>query len=367
MLSDIYSGMQLLLLAKKGLFIALSIVGIGMIIAIHEFGHFIFGKLFKVNIPSFSIGFGPKIFSRYMGQTQFSLSLIPVGGYVEAETGSYDNPTPGTIAYLPYWKKLVIIGGGIIFNLIFSYLVFTVLLIQGLPQNPFMPSSKGFFIASLQKDSAADRAHLCKHDRILQIDGQVIDNKLPVLLEYIQAHPNTPVTLTIQRENNVLEVPVTLGSKPDGKTEIGALGVEFNFEKSEPVPFFESIYKGFDLTLTIFKNIFSSFTKSIQNKDLKRFVSPLMVIKISADSASQGMEFFFFLLAYISIGLAVLNIIPLPILDGGQALTSTIEAIIRRPIGERLLNYIHLGCWILMLGLYVLLTYQDILRIFWQQ
>ena len=364
MLSDVWSGAQVVLLAQKGVFIMLGVIGIGLIIAIHECGHFIFGKLFKVNIPSFSIGFGPKIFSHAIGNTQFSVSLIPIGGYVEAESGSYDNPAPGTIAALPYWKKLTIIGGGIAFNIIFSYLSFSFLFFQGLPQNPFIPSKKNFFIESIEKNYDADEAFLCKNDIIVRIDNQPINNKLPVLLDYIHKHPHATVLLTINRAENTIDVPVTLKSRQDGDHEIGILGVQFNFEKSDPLPLFESLQEGFSLTVQLFKNSLSAFTNSVKNKETKRFAGPLMMIKLSAQSASQGLQFFLFLLAYISIGIAVLNIIPLPIFDGGQALMYTIEAIIRRPIGEKLLNYIHLTCWVLMLALFLLLTYQDLLRMF---
>ena len=364
MLSDVWSGTQIVLLAQKSLFVALGVIGIGLIIAIHECGHFIFGKLFKVNIPSFSIGFGPKIFSRSIGSTQFSLSLIPIGGYVEAESGTYGNPTPGTIAFLAYWKKLVIIAGGIAFNIIFSYLTFSFLFFQGLPQNPLVPSKKNFFIESIEKESAAAEASLCKNDMILRIDNQIIDNKLPVLLDYIQKHPHTTVLLTVKRDDSIIEVPVTLKSRVEGKEEVGILGVQFNFEKADPLPLLQALHEGFLLTVQLFKNSLLAFTKSVRNKETKRFAGPLMMIKLSAQSASQGLNLFLFLLAYISIGIAVLNIIPLPIFDGGQALTYTIEAITRRPISEKILNYIHLGCWILMLALFLLLTYQDLLKMF---
>ena len=100
------------------------IIGIGFVIAFHEFGHFIFGKLFGVSIPEFSIGFGPRLISKKIGDILFSLSLIPVGGYVAAETGDPINPKPNTIEAKPYWQKMTIIGGGILFNLIFAYAVF---------------------------------------------------------------------------------------------------------------------------------------------------------------------------------------------------------------------------------------------------
>lgn len=364
MLSDVWSGTQLLLLAQKSIFMILGIIGIGLIIAIHECGHFIFGKLFNINIPSFSIGFGPRIFSHSIGSTQFSISLIPIGGYVEAESGSYDNPTPGTIASLPYWKKLAIIGGGIAFNIIFSYIILSILFFQGLPQNPLVPSKKNFFIESIEKNSAAEHASLCKNDIIIKIDHQAIDNKLPVLLDYIMKHPHTTVLLTVNRQNTIIEVPVTLKSRQEGSQEIGVLGVQFNFEQADPLPLLEALQEGFTLTIQLLKNSLTAFTKSVRNKETKQFAGPLMMIKLSAQSASQGLSFFLFLLAYISIGIAVLNIIPLPIFDGGQALTHTIEAIIRRPIPEKVLNYIHLGCWILMLALFVVLTYQDILKMF---
>lgn len=102
--------------------IAAGIVGVGFVIAFHEFGHFLFGKLFGVNIPAFSIGFGPRIISKKIGTTTFSLSAIPIGGYVEAEAGTYGDTKPGSIAALAYWKKMAIIVGGILLTLFFHTL-----------------------------------------------------------------------------------------------------------------------------------------------------------------------------------------------------------------------------------------------------
>lgn len=364
MLSDIWSAASAGILLQKILTMSLGLIGIGLIIAIHECGHFIFAKLFKVNVPSFSIGFGPKIFSKSLGTTQFSLSLIPVGGYVEAESGRYDNPTPGSIAALPYWKKLTIIAGGILFNLIFSYLIFSFLFFKGLPQNPFIASTKPFFVASTEINSPAAQAGIQPNDVIISIDNKPLDNNLPTLLDYIQKHPKTQVSVTIQRNGSLHTLPVLLGSRHEGNKEIGTIGVQFSFAKSNPLPLLKSFKESWLLTTQIFTNSFKAFTRSIRKKETKQFAGPLMIIKVAGQSAAEGLNFFLFLLAYISIGIAVMNIIPLPIFDGGQALTYTLESLFRRAIPDRILNYIHLSSWLLMVGLFILLTYQDLLNFF---
>lgn len=362
MLSNLFSSAYLYSLIAHAPSIILGVLGIGFIIAIHECGHFIFGKLFNVNIPSFSIGFGPKILSSKIGETDFSISLIPIGGYVEAESGNYENPTPRSIAALPYWKKFIIMIGGICVNIAFSYIVFTILFFKGFPQNSLIPSSKEFFIESISPDSAAYKAGLQAQDIIVSIDNKPINNNLGTLLEYIHTHPNVSTSITVKRNNDLHTFDITLGQTEHKKNNIGMLGATFAFGSSDPLPFFASLQQAALLIKTITFYTFLGFKNSIKRKETKGFAGPLMMIKVAAQSASQGFELFIFLLAYISIGIAILNALPLPILDGGQIVTTTIESLTRRAISEKVLNIIHLACWVFMMGLFLLFTYQDILR-----
>lgn len=335
------------------------ISGIGFVIAFHEFGHFLFGKLFGVHIPNFSIGFGPKLLSTKIGSTTFSLSAIPLGGYVEAESGTYGKKETGTIAALAYWQKLAIIVGGIFFNLIFAYTVFVALSITGIPGNPFFVGTGTHLVQKIEQNSAAQKAGIQIGDKIIKINNIVTEKKIGTLLETLREYPNQTVQLTVQRNNSEIIIPATLEAKTIKGKEVGSLGVHFGFESTPAVGFMQALYQAWDLTISIVKNTIEGFSRVFKKRSTDGLAGPLMMISLTAQTAGHSVGLFFLLLAVVSISLAVLNIIPLPILDGGQAVTYTIEALLRRPIKDKTLEIVHMTCWVLMLGLFLYLTFKD--------
>lgn len=348
--------------AIKNLFpIALGIIGVGFVIAFHEFGHFLLGKLFKVNIPSFSIGFGPKLFSKKIGTTVFSVSAIPIGGYVEAEVGDYAHPKPGSIAAISYWKKMAIIVGGIAFNFIFAYCVFVGLSIIGIPGNRFSTGHSNHIIQKVEKGSAADKAGIKPGEKIIELNGTDTRQEFKTLLELLQKLPQQPATITLEKDGSQRTVEVILGSITVRGKERGSLGVHFGSEPTPPVPFLQALKQGFAITMSISKNTVLGFMRAFSRCSADGLAGPLMMISFSAQTAGHSASLFFLFLAFISISLGVLNLIPLPILDGGQALTYTIEALLQRPIRDKTLEYIHYTCWILMLILFAFLTFKDII------
>ncbi len=341
--------------------LAMGIMGIGFVIAFHEFGHFLFGKLFGVSIPSFSIGFGPRIFTKKIGSTEFSVSLIPIGGYVEAETGDYANPQPGTIAAIPYWQKMTIIAGGIFFNLIFAYCALVGLAATGLPANVLSGNTSPHTIKAVENESAAQKAGLHEGDKIIAFNETSVSNDLSALLTLLRQSPNTLVNLTIERAGQQEIIPTLLGERTVGDKKMGMLGTEFSFE---PIPFSQALVQGFKITGDLIKNTFMSFGRMFSERSTEGLAGPVMMIAFSSEAAGKSLTSFFMLLALISISLAVINTFPLPILDGGQALTYTLEALLRRPLPEKTLEYIHYASWLLMIALFLLLTFKDLFSLF---
>ncbi len=357
---------ELLLAILKNIpFIAIGVFSIGFIIAFHEFGHFIFARLFGVSVPSFSIGFGPKLFKKTIKNTEFSLSLIPIGGYVEAETGDSYNPAPDTINAKSYLQKMCIIIGGIFFNLIFSYIIFFGVSIHGISENNFFPESGSFQLHTIVEDSAAQKAGLLPHDHILKFNTIDVSHNLKDFLKEISENPDQTVNLTISRNEETLVLPVTLDHKESNSKIIGSLGIsKFCFESIAGVSWHEAFIKAFSLTWTTLTNTLAAFGGALKERSTETLSGPLMMISVVSNSIKTNPIFFLLLLAFISIGLAVLNMFPLPILDGGQALTYTIEALIRRPLPEKLKEYIHIGCWFLMMGLFIYLTFKDVIKLY---
>ncbi len=364
-----------LLLFQNLYFIFIGLFGLGFLIGFHELGHFIFCKLFNIHTPSFSIGFGKKIISRKIGETEFSLSAIPLGGYVEiagsAEIGQGEQKDAQTrdersFALKPYYQKLLVMSGGIIFNLLFSYTVLILLFMAGMPKSKFLyPKNAIPVIQEIIENSSAYKFGLKTGDTILAINGKEFSGNVIQLMKHIKTLANQKATILIERDNTKQEIELIIDEQqsPFDQTTVGSLGVIFEMTELPGYSFLESIKQGIQLTNAYIYQTFYSFASIFRKKDVSQLSGPLMIISLTVSGAAHGIKIFLILLAIISISLAVLNLLPLPILDGGQILFYTIEAIIRRPLPTRIKEYIHIGSWIGILLLMLYVSVNDIARI----
>lgn len=362
------------LIGQNIFLIPIGVFGIGFLIGFHELGHFLFCKLFGIRTPSFSIGFGPKIASKKIGDTEFSISLIPLGGYVEiagsAEVGQGDqkealSTDKDSFAIKPYYQKLAVMFGGILFNTIFAYAALILLFMVGIPKSPLLyPINAIPVVQEVTDQSPAQTAGIQKGDRILAINDEPISTAENII-SIVQKSADLPLALTVKKENEAQpqQIKVTIGSRTIGSTTIGTLGVIFEQQSQAPISFFQAISHGVELTNRyIYKTIGGFFTLFAQ-RNIDQMAGPLMIIQMAIKGAAEGFQTLLLLLAIISINLAALNVIPLPILDGGQILFCTIEAIFRRPLPLKVKEYIHIASWLAILALIIYLSINDLMRI----
>lgn len=352
-------------LAHTATITAAGIIGIGFIIGFHEFGHFIFCKIFKVQTPRFSIGFGPKLISKKIGETEFTLSAIPLGGYVEMATTSPAGPNDPTLfAQKPYYQKLFIISGGIAFNMLFAYIVFCLIFLTGMPKSPFLyPYNSKPIISSIDKGSPAEKAGLRVGDQIITINEQKLGDSAETLYKVIKSLANQKAALSITRNGQKKKINITLGTRKELGRDIVYLGAMFELTSKPALPFFAAIAYGIKRTNAYLALTIRAYQNLLVKRDTRNIGGPIMIISETIKGAAQGLKIFLLFLAIISINLAVLNLIPLPILDGGQALLFTIEAAIRRQLPERTKELIFIACWIGMITLFIYLSAKDIWRI----
>ncbi len=353
-------------LAHNFAFAVVALAGLGFLLGFHELGHFLFCKLFHIRTPSFSIGFGPRLLSKKIGETEFALSAIPLGGYVEiagsAEMGQGEQKEAHakdthSFAIKPYWQKLLVMLGGILFNLIFAYFALILLHLIGIPKT--VP-----IIRTVQPESPAAQYNLAPGDKIIAINNQNINNDLPKALELIAPLANQETTITVERGGQEVVLPIKLGTKKDatGK-EVGSLGVTFEMAKTPGESLSGAITKGIALTNSYILGTIRGFKNIFFKGEVSGVQGPVAIISLIMEGISQSFGVFLLLLALISVNLAIFNLIPLPILDGGQILYYTIEAIIGRPIPNKIREYIHIGSWLLVLALILYLSAQDIYRL----
>lgn len=362
-------------IAAKLFPIALSLIGLGLLITIHEFGHFFFCKLFGVHTPTFSIGFGPELIHKKIGQTNFRIAAIPLGGYVEiaglAEVGQGEQKHAQEMGENSFeskwfWQKFLILLGGILFNMLFAYFIFCSATFFG----PYSKES-GIRIAQLEPGSPAEKQGLQVSDFIIGINQVKFDQTKPedifdhqrTLLTEIRANPSKEAVFLISRNGEVKELKILLDTKKEGALQVGRIGAYFEI-KIPKLSFFKSIKMGIRYTNELVKVLISGIKRMFTTRSLEGIGGPVMIISQGATIAKAGFLPLLIFLALLSISLAVMNLIPIGALDGGQLLFVTIEAIIRRKIPEFIKLGINLLSWILILGLAFYISIREIRQIF---
>lgn len=358
-------------MAQNALSIIIALFGIGFLIGFHEFGHFLFCKLFGIKTPTFSIGFGPVLYQKHIWGTDFTLSAIPLGGFVEiagaAEVGQGEqkdahSTEKDSFATKPYYQKFLVMTGGILCNLLFAYFAFILLSLIGIPKTPLMPTQTKTVIQMVEPDGAAEKAGLQKGDHLHSINEKVITDDFHQLAETVQPLAQKEAKIGYERNGKSEELILTVGQR-EGTSGVGSIGVAFEMEAMPPLSFFEAIKQGVELTNDLIVRIFTGIIGIFRKADMKNVGGPVVIISMLTKGATTSFQIFLILLAIISINLAILNLIPLPILDGGQLLFYTIEAIIRRPLNAKVREYIHIASWLLVMGLVIYLSLFDIARL----
>ncbi len=346
--------------------IILAMFGLGFVIAFHELGHLLAAKLFNVYAPSFSIGFGPRIIQKQWGETTYALSAIPLGGYVElagsAEMGQGEQAhakdlSDRSFASKPYWQKFLIMLGGIGFNILFAYLTLSILFSLGAPCIGSWCNDKQATIGSVYPKTPAERAGLKQEDTILSVDGTLTPT-IGSVVKALEPFIKKPVALALQRGSETLAIELTPDEQIVGSHTKPLLGVAWHIPK---MSILDSFREGWRATWSLMKQVASALMNLTKNRE--GLGGPLMLITQVTQFAGMGLKMFLFMLAFISINLALFNLLPLPIFDGGQVLFFSIEALTGRPLSDTTRENIHYYTWIGVILLFMYLTFRDVIKL----
>jgi len=330
-----------------GFYTVAFIIALGALVAFHEFGHFWVARRCGVKVLKFSIGFGPKLAGRQIGETEYVISAIPLGGYVKMLGEDLSDPEVSeadkarSFAHAPLLKRTAIVAAGPVFNLLLAYLIFTVWLATGAPL--FVPSFADLAsnVESVVSGSPAEAAGVHQGDRIVQIGDKRIAT-WNEMTDIVKRSPGTPLSVVVEREGRTETLTITPSARKeklaDGTViEVGQIGIakaSKAIRKSDnvlmaPVDGLEATWGWTKLTLV---GIAKMITREISADNIG---GPLTIAKISGDAATQGVSNYIFLIAILSINLGVLNFLPIPILDGGHLAFFAIEAVKRQPLSIR--------------------------------
>lgn len=347
-------------LALKLAAIAASVLGISFIIIFHEFGHFVFCKIFKVYAPTFSIGMGKVLWSKKIGSTDFCLSAAPIGGYVEVAS---DQAPEGFKAFnhIPYWQKVCIMLGGITFNFILAYVCLTLLFISGMPQNAQGPYEPATTKVTELHAASLNQEQLQAGDTFITLNNKTLTSDLKdarAIIKEAYEQKLTSIPATVMRNNEPVNLDLHLAGKQQTPNITSQIGCDFEIKPR--LNLCNALSMAYKTTIFYTVTIIDGLKSMVSNKNAKGFVGPLMAVAASSKSAQKGLKSLILFLAIISINLGFMNLLPLPIFDGGQFVIFTTEAILRRQISEKARNIIATSSWVLAIGLLILFTIKDV-------
>jgi membrane-associated protease RseP (regulator of RpoE activity) len=354
--------------------VLLAIAVLALLIVVHESGHFLAARAQGIYVTRFSIGFGPVLWKYQGPQTEYALRAIPLGGYVafpddEDEENNIPADDPSLMKNRPILDRAIVISAGVIANLIFSYvLIFAQLTWQGIP-NPQM--APGVAIMQLVPEtSAAAKAGILPGDVVVAINGQTLETgetAVQAFQNQVKQNAAQPLNLDVQRAGKALALSVTPQLSPNNEPLIGvrlAPNAKLNRVKTlSPVKLLSAASTEFQNLLLLTVSGFGQLISNFQNA-ASQVSGPVAIVKIGADIARTDISRLLQFGALISINLAVINILPLPALDGGQLVFLLFEGIFRKPLPAVIQQGVMQTGLFLLLGLGVFLIARDTINLF---
>lgn len=345
-----------------------AVVVLGFLIIVHEFGHFIVAKRSGVGVLKFSVGFGPRLIGRTVNGTQYVLSAIPLGGYVKmvGEDPNATEPVDPRISFSHQnvWKRVAIVVAGPAFNLVFAFLAFTaVLAIYG----QRVPTGLAK-VGGVMPDMPAARAGLEAGDVVTAVGDRPI-NTWDELSAAIRASGGAPVRVVLDRHGERVEATVAPESKPDKNIfgevvgEAYVIGIERGYEQVRVGPI-TAVVDGARQTIWWIGTLILSVIKILQGRIPAQDIGgPILIVQAAGQQAQIGFESLLLFTAVISINLGILNLLPIPILDGGHLLFFLVEAVMRRPLDVRHREIAQQVGLVILIALMAFAFYNDILRV----
>ncbi|MBR5979367.1 MAG: site-2 protease family protein [Oscillospiraceae bacterium] len=340
---------------KPFITIVASIFVFGLVIFIHEFGHFITAKKSGVKVNEFSIGMGPLLFSRAKGDTQYSVRLLPIGGYCQMEGEDEDSDDEGSFTNASVWKRIAITVAGAVMNLILGFLILGILTATG-------GSIASRTVGKFYDDSATEASGLKINDKIIGINGSHVFVAEDIFYEMMYVEDGKADLEVIRDGERITLKDVRFKTNWDEENQINVIELDFavyGVKKTVGTVIQSSFLQAVSTTRMIIKSVIQMITGTVPANSIS---GPVGIISVIGDAAGQGIRSLLNILSYISIDLGVMNLLPIPALDGGRLLTLFIEAVTKKKLSRKWEIAINIAGFVLLIGLMIFATYNDILR-----
>lgn len=345
--------------ASYGVVVLLVIVAFGALVVIHELGHFAIARLAGMRVERFSIGFGPVVLRLQRGDTEWAISALPFGGYVKiAGLSPGDDVDPQdrrAFSNQPAWRRFLVIAGGPAMNYLFAVALAAAMLAS----LGFREPDPAAMVGQVLPAGPAERAGLRPGDRVVAIDGQPVAT-WDELVAGIVARPGRAARLTVARETG----PVELVATPEAAGGRGRLGIGQG-SRVVRVGAAGALAAAIRVTNDRAGEILAGLGQMVTGRQRAELRGPLGIAQEMARSARAGAAPFITIVWFISIALALFNLLPLPALDGGRLVFLVYEIVTRRRVNQRVENIVHLAGFIALFGLLLAVTlFGDLARLF---
>ena len=327
-----------------------AILALGLLIALHEFGHLIVARLVGMRVDRYSLGFGPVLVRFQRGETEYCLSAVPLGGYVKiagmAPGEEIDPKDPRAFGKRPSWQRLAVVAAGPITNWLLAVALVYAVALAG------MPDTRAARVGQILPGSAADAAGLEAGDLVQSLDGAPLGT-FQDLVSAVQSHPGQTVALELVRAGQPLRLDVRLATP-------AVLGVAAPLRHYDPLAAVPAAV-GWTGRQTV--GMVISLGDALRHPRGAQLSGPIGTVQVTVEEARHGWQNLVFTLAVISLALAVFNVLPWPALDGGRLIFLLFEAIFRRPVNQRVETAVHALGFLLLLALILAVTVGDLKRL----
>lgn len=346
---------------------------IGPLVFVHELGHYLVGRWCGVKAEAFSIGFGPEIAAWVDRRgTRWRIGALPLGGYVRFK-GDMNAASQTDPAWLqlppseraesfpakPLWQRAVIVAAGPFINFLFAILILAAFAFAYGESRT--PATAGV----IERGSAAEAAGVRSGDRILSFNGRKVETYGDMVM-YTRIRPAEPVDILLERQGRRIEIQTVIRAveADDGfghKVRVGRLGIGHVTPVVEPVSLWRAPIVAFERTGEIIRTMVETLGQILGGgRSVKELGGPLKIAEVSGQAATMGLESFVFFMALISINLGFINLLPIPMLDGGHLLFYGVEAIQRRPVSPRVQEWAYRSGLAVLLAMMMLVTFNDL-------
>jgi regulator of sigma E protease len=353
--------------------IFIAILTIGILVILHEMGHFFAAKKFGVKVEEFGIGLPPRLFGKKYGETIYSVNALPIGGFVRMEGEEQRSEDPRSFNKQPLWQRFVIVAAGVFIFWIIAVIIFaglgaTIGIPTAIDDNAANVQNPHVRIVGLAKDSPASEAGFALGDTIVSIEGEEI-TKVKEVQDLALQYAGQETAVVIDRGTETLEVVLT--PREDPPAGEGAIGISLTRAGLVKYAWYEAPFQGvvrtWNITLSIFDMfgvLFSGLTGGEGLPQGAQVSGPIGVIDLLKNSLALGVSSYLSFVAVISVYLAIFNTIPIPALDGGRMFFILLEGIRRKPLPEKLEQRAILISFLILIPLIIWVSIGDIQRLF---